>query len=106
MKYQIRALGYDPESDELDLLINSDKPHDAEAVPLDAGIYVRNFARQVAEAQEISREIAQHEKLAEVFQAILDWQREVGMLSSDLAAHLGEWPPEEKFLQVLVKDSA
>jgi len=114
MKYQIRALGYDPESDELDLLINADSPQPAEAISLDHGIYVRrdfkshaivgafirgykNFARQVAQAQEIPREIAQREKLADVFQAILDWQREVGILSSDLAAHLSEWPPEEKF---------
>ena len=119
MNYQIRSLGYDPESDELDLLINVASPRAAESVPLDAGVYIRRdfnngeivgafirgyqqFARQIAENSPISGEIAAREGLGEVFEAIVNWQRELGVLSHDLAAHLGAWPPQDQFMQVLV----
>ena len=38
---KIQALGYDSEADELDLLIDTDVPQPAEAIPLDAGVYIR-----------------------------------------------------------------
>jgi|GEM_PF-1638161 hypothetical protein len=119
MNYQIRSLGYDSESDELDLIINADRPQAAEAVPIDAGIYIRRdfkngqivgafirgyqrFARQVAEGRAISGELAEREGLGEAFRAIVAWQRKVGALSHELAAHLGAWPPQDKFMEILV----
>ena len=119
MNYYIRSLGYDAESDELDLLINTDSPRAAEAVAVDAGVYIRRdfsdgkivgafirgyqqFARQVAEGNPISSELAERQDLAEVFKAIVAWQSEVGALSHELAAHLGAWPPQDKLMQVLV----
>lgn len=123
MKYQIHSLGYDSESDELDLLINADSPRAAEAVPVDAGVYIRRdfknsqvvgafirgyqqFARQVAEGKPMPGELAEREDLGDVFRAIVAWQREVGVLSHELAAHLGAWPPQDKLMQVLVKSPA
>lgn len=122
MIYQIRSLEYDPESDELDLLINAASPRAAESVPLDAGVYIRRdfgtgeivgafvrgyqrFARQVAENQPVSNELAAREGLGEVFEAIVKWQREVGALSHELAAHLGARPPQDQLMQVLVPTS-
>ena len=122
MNYQIRSLGYDMESDELDLLINAASPRAAESVSLDAGVFIRRdfgngdivgafirgyqqFARQVAENQPISNELAAREGLGEVFEAIVRWQREVGALSHELAAHLGAWPPQDQFMQILVPTS-
>jgi hypothetical protein len=119
MNYQIRSLGYDSESDELDLLINADSPLAAEAVPLDAGVYIRRdfkngqvvgafirgyqrFACQVAEGKPMPSELAEREGLGEIFRAIVAWQREVGALSHELAAHLGVWPPQDKFMEILV----
>lgn len=40
MKHQIRSLGYDPESDEMDLLIDSIASQTAESIPLGAGVYI------------------------------------------------------------------
>lgn len=119
MNYHIRSLGYDPESDELDLLINADHPHAAESIAVDHGVYIRReltsgavvgafirgyrqFARAVAVGQPLDGELAQQASLAEVFHAIVVWQREIGALSYDLAAHLGAWPPQDKLMQVLV----
>lgn len=123
MKYRIRSLGYDSESDELDLLINADTPQEAEAIPLDAGVYVRRdfqtgqivgafirgyqqFARRVAEGKPIPTTIAEQKGLGEVFRAIIEWQRQVGTLSHELAAHLGTWPPQDQLMQVLVTNSS
>lgn len=120
MKYQIRSLGYDPESDELDLLINADQPQAAEAIPVDAGVYIRRdfrtgqivgafirgyrqFARDIADGKPITGELAKHAGLGEVFNAIVAWQRGVDTLSHELAEYLGSWPPQDKFLELLVK---
>jgi hypothetical protein len=119
MKYQIRSLGYDPESDELDLLINADAPRAAEAVPVDVGVYIRRdfkdnrivgafirgyrqFAVRIAEGNPVPNELAEKEGLSDALDAIVAWQREVGALSHELAAHLGAWPPQEKLMQILV----
>lgn len=123
MNYHIRSLGYDAESDELDLLINASSSRAAEAVAVDAGVYIRRdfsngkivgafirgyqqFARQVAEGQPISSELAEQSGLGEVFQAIVAWQRQVGALSHELASHLGVWPPQDQLMQVLVTSPA
>jgi hypothetical protein len=123
MKYRIRSLGYDVESDELDLLINVDNPREAEAIALDAGVYVRRdfktgqivgafirgyqqFARQVAEGKPIPTTMAEQTGLSDVFQAIVAWQLQVGILSHELAAHLGTWLPQDQLMQILVTNSA
>jgi hypothetical protein len=123
MNYHICSLGYDAESDELDLLINVSSPRAAEAIALDGGVYIRRdfksgqvvgafirgyrqFARQVAEGRPISSPLAEQNNLADVFHAIVEWQRQVGTLSHELAAHLGMWPPQDKLMQVLVTSPA
>lgn len=37
---KIRSLGYDPEADELDLLIDVNAPVPAEVIPIGEGIYI------------------------------------------------------------------
>ena len=103
---KIQALGYDPEADELDLLIDADVPQPAEAVPLDAGVYIRrdpesgrvvgafirgyaNFLRAMLAEQEIPAVEAIKAGLEKEFSAILEWQRKALRLSRDLLAHLG-----------------
>ncbi len=122
MSYRIRSAGYDPESDELDLLIDTEQPHAAEAVPLDGGVYIRRdfetgaivgafirgyrqFARDIAEGKVLTYDLAEP-SLREVFNAILVWQREVGSLSNELASHLGTWPPQDELLEVLLERQA
>jgi hypothetical protein len=116
MNYQIRSLGYDEESDELDLLINATEPQPAEAVEVDAGMYVRRdfqsgqvvgafirgyrrFAQQVQRGELKALPLAEQAGLREVAQAIVHWQREVGQLSHALATHLTAWPPEKQWLE-------
>src|SRR5438477_1582874 len=89
---KIQALGYDPEADELDLLIDADEPQPAEAVPLDAGVYIRrnpesgrvvgafirgyaDFLRAMLAEQEIPAVEAVRAGLEKEFSAILEWQR-------------------------------
>lgn len=103
---KIQALGYDPEADELDLLIDTNVPQPAEAVPLDAGVYIRrdlesgqvvgavirgytNFLRGLLTEQEIPATEAVQMGLEKEFRAILEWQRQALQLSRDLLTHLG-----------------
>jgi len=103
---KIRALGYDPEADELDLLIDVDVPQPAEAVPVDAGVHIRrdvesgrvvgavirgyaDFLRAVLEGQDIPSVEAAEAGLEKEFAAILEWQRKALQLSHDLLTHLG-----------------
>ena len=103
---KIQALEYDPEADELDLLIDVEVPQPAEAVPLDAGVYIRrdpdsgrvvgafirgytNFLRAMLAEQEIPAVEAAEAGLEKEFSAILEWQRKALRLSRDLLAHLG-----------------
>lgn len=103
---KIQALGYDPEADELDLLIDAAEPQPAEAVPVDGGVYIRrdpesgrvvgavirgyaNFLRALLAEQEIPAVEAVKAGLEKEFGAILEWQRKALRLSRDLLAHLG-----------------
>jgi len=103
---KIQALGYDPEADELDLLIDTAMPQPAEAVPVGAGVYMRrdvdsgqvvgavirgytDFLRAVLEEQDIPAVEAAKAGLDKEFAAILEWQRKALKLSRDLLAHLG-----------------
>jgi hypothetical protein len=103
---KIQALGYNPEADELDLLINTDAPQPAEAAPVGSGVYIRrdpetgrvvgamirgylNFLRTVLAEREISTVEARKAGLDKEFVAIVDWQRKALRLSRDLLAHLG-----------------
>lgn len=114
----IQALGYDPETDELDLLIDSDTPQPAEAVPVDVGVYIRrdpetgrvvgaiirgytNFLQAVLAGQEIASPEATEVGLDKEFAAIVDWQRKALRLSRDLLAHLGACAGKEQ--QALVE---
>jgi len=103
---KIQALGYDSEADELDLLIDADAPQPAEAVPLDAGVYIRRdpesgqvvgafirgyttFLRTVLAEQEIAAPEALKAGLDKEFAAIVGWQRKALHLSHDLLVHIG-----------------
>jgi hypothetical protein len=116
MNYKIQVIGYDAEADELDLLINSAQPQAAESIELDLGIYVRRsfvsgeivgafvrgyraFAQQVQDGDRHAFPMAEQAGLRAVVEAIVTWQREVGQLSRDLAAHLKQWPPEAQWLE-------
>lgn len=121
--YEIIALDYDAEADELDLLVNSGAPNAAESIQLDEGIYARrdletgeitgamirgyaHFARQVAANAPLSMERAEQLALAELVQAIVQWQRDVGTLSHELASHIGKWPPQDDLLELWAKATA
>jgi len=103
---KIQALGYDPEADELDLLIDTEVPLPAETVPVDAGVYIRrdlgsgqvvgaiirgygDFLHAILEGRDISAKEATKAGLEKEFLAILEWQRKALRLSHDLLAHLG-----------------
>ena len=120
---KIRSLGYDSETDELDLLIDVDRPVPAESVPIDAGIYVRreresgrvvgaiirgysHFLERLRANQPISRKQAEAAGLAHVLDAIIAWQREVDALSQDLAIRLGDWERQWELLETLTKTPA
>ena len=118
--YEIVALEYDAEADELDLLVNASVPRAAEAIPLDAGVYARRdfktgaivgafirgytqFSRNVSENKPIEFQNAKSVGLEELMSAIIAWQRDVGTLSQELASHVGKWPPQDQLLQVWAK---
>lgn len=105
---KIRSLGYDPEADELDLLIDMDRPVPAESIPVGVGIYLRRdletgqvvgafirgysrFLGSILKGEKIHLEEAQKAGYEKELKAILAWQRKALRLSRDLLAHLG--PP-------------
>jgi hypothetical protein len=115
---KIQALGYDPEADELDLLIDTDVPQPAEAIPLDAGVYIRrdpesgrvvgafvrgytSFLQTVMTKQKISSTEASKAGLDKEFAAIINWQRKALRLSHDLLVHIGASSREKQ--QALVE---
>lgn len=106
VRMRIRSLGYDPEADELDLLIDMDRPVPAESVPVGAGIYLRRdprsrrvvgafvrgysrFLGSILNSEEIPLEEARAAGYEKELKAILAWQRKALQLSRDLLAHLG-----------------
>lgn len=112
---KIRAFGYDPEADELDLLIDTDVPQPAESIPVDVGVYIRrdpdsgrvvgavirgytDFLHAMLTEQEIPGVEATKAGLEKEFAAILEWQRKALRLSRDLLAHLGACPEKTSTL--------
>jgi hypothetical protein len=110
---KIQAFGYDPEADELDLLIDTDTPQPAESVPVDGGVYLRrdvdsgrvvgalirgyaDFLHAMLAEQEIPAVEATKAGLEKEFTAILEWQRKALRLSRDLLAHLGACPGKDQ----------
>lgn len=90
---RIHSLGYDPEADELDLLIDAEAPVPAESVPVGEGIYVQcepssgcvvgafirgysHLLKKICVGGYVSDEEAERRGLREVFQAILQWVRD------------------------------
>jgi hypothetical protein len=115
---KIQALGYDPEADELDLLIDVDAPQPAETIPVDAGVYIRRdvdsgrvvgaiirgyteFLRTLIDGHEIAIVEAAKAGVEKEFSAILEWQRTALQLSRNLVTHLGT--PSGKDQHVLVE---
>jgi hypothetical protein len=117
---KIRSLGYDSETDELDLLIDVNRPVPAESVSIGVGIYVlreresgrvmgamirgySRFLKRLSANQPIPREQAEAAGLAHVLDAIVAWQREVDALSQDLAIRLGDWERQRELFETLIK---
>ena len=117
---QIRPLGYDPESDELDLLIDTDLSVPAEAVPLDAGIYIRrervsgrvvgafvrgysHLIRRLHAGETVPMEVARAAGLAQEFQEIVSWLTETANLSERLMKRLGALPEQRELLESLLE---
>ena len=103
---QIRLLGYDPEADELDLLIDAEAPIPAESVPVGEGIYIRRdpssgcvvgafirgcslFLKRLRAGSQVSDEEAERLGLCEVFQAVLQWIRDHSEEEHALASRAG-----------------
>ncbi len=116
---KIRSLGYNPEADELDLLIDVDAPVPAESIPIDAGIYIRRdpatgrvvgafirgyslFVRKVRDNQPIPSELSTAAGFVAELEAIIAWQREVDELSRNLAGHLGDTVRQGELIQALL----
>lgn len=116
---RIRSLGYDPEADELDLLIEANAPVPAEAIPIGEGIYIRRdrssnrvvgafirgysqFLRKVQENQPIKTEGAVAVGLSEELAAIIAWQKEISALSQSLAQQLGDLAQQREFVETLL----
>ena len=89
----IRALAYDPEADELDLLIDTRSPVAAESVPGGDGIYIRrdpasgrvvgafirgysSLIKRVRTGGHVSDEDAKRSGVHEAFHAVLQWVRD------------------------------
>ncbi|MBC8449859.1 MAG: hypothetical protein H8D78_19165 [Chloroflexi bacterium] len=116
---KIRVLGYDPEADELDLLINVESPVAAEAVPVDLGVYIRRerttgqvvgafirgysaFLQEIRAGRSLPTEQAAAAGLLDELQAIIAWQREVDTLSQGLLQRLGSLARQLEFLGTLL----
>ncbi|MCA9952498.1 MAG: hypothetical protein KDE48_22765 [Anaerolineales bacterium] len=106
MKYEIHSLGYDVESDELDLLINYAAPQPGYAIDIGNGVLVRRhmetdqivgaiirgykrFAEAVRHNKPFHWQLAHEENLEDVIQAIVTWQSDIDNLSQTLAHKLG-----------------
>jgi len=116
---RIRSLGYDPEADELDLLVDVNAPVPAEAIPIGEGIYIRRdrssghvvgalirgysqFLRKVQENQPIKSEGAAAAGFSEELAAIIAWQEEVCALSQSLARQLGDLAQQREFVETVL----
>jgi hypothetical protein len=86
----ISLLGYDAESNELDLLINAKSPIPAESIPIVEGIYIRrepasgravgafiqgysHLSKKVHMGEQVLHEDAKRLGVHEAFRAILQW---------------------------------
>ncbi len=115
---QIQSLGYDPEADELDLLIDNASPVAAESVPVGEGILIRrdpdsgqvvgatirgysHFRRKVRLGLALDSNLASVRGYAAEFQAIVQWQKNLERLSQQLMANLGIPERQQELLNTL-----
>ncbi len=106
MIYEIHSLGYDVESDELDLLINYSTPQPGYAIDIGNGVLVRRhmeteqivgaiirgyrqFAEAVRQNEPFHWQLAREKNLEDIAQAIVNWQSDIDDLSQTLAHKLG-----------------
>ena len=116
---KILSLGYDIEADELDLLIDTDSPVSAESVPIDEGIYIRmdrnsgkvvgafirgysNFIKRVRENRITPSSVTIKAGFLAEFEAIVNWQREIDLLSHELIEHLGRPKQQRELIETLI----
>ncbi len=98
---EIRVLEYDPETDELDLLIGVEQPVPAESVSVGEGVYVRRdpetgkvvgamirgyrqFVARADAGEPFPRQRAGESGLEEVLDGLLAWQKDLNRLAQEL----------------------
>jgi len=118
-KMKILSLGYNIEADELDLLIDTDSPVPAESIPIDEGIYIRidkksgkvvgafirgysNFITKVRENRIAPSSVTIEAGFLAEFEAIVNWQSEIDLLSHELIEHLGYPQQQRELLETLI----
>ena len=111
---------YDPESDELDLLIDVEAPVPAEAIPLDVGVYIRRehssghvvgaFVRgyshlicRLHAGEPVPTGMARAAGLTQEFQEIVMWLTAMVDLSDQLVKHLRTLPEQSGMVEGLLK---
>ena len=116
---KILSLGYDIETDELDLLIDTDFPAPAESIPIDEGIYIRidktsgkvigafirgysNFIKKVRENRIALSSVTIKAGFRAEFETIINWQREIDSLSHELIEHLGHPKQQQELIETLI----
>ena len=91
----------------------------AESVPIDEGIYIRidknsgkvvgafirgysNFIKRVRENWIVPSAVTIKAGFSEEFEAIVNWQREIDLLSHELIDHLGHLEHQRELLETLI----
>jgi len=113
------VLDYDPEADELDLLIGVERPVPAEAVPVGEGVYIRvdpeaghvvgamirgyrQFVTRVNAGPPISRREARAAGFEQVLKAIVEWQQDLNRLTQELRHRLPKPTTQAALWQTLL----
>ncbi len=116
---EIRVLDYDPEADELDLLIGVERPVPAESVPVGEGVYIRvdpeaghvvgamirgyrQFVIRVNAGLPISRQEARAAEFEQVLKAIVEWQQDLNRLTQELCRRLHKTTAQAALWQILL----
>lgn len=116
---EIRVLGYDPEADELDLLIGVERPVPAESVPVGEGVYVRvdpdaghvvgamirgyrRFVVRINTGHPLSHQEARAAGFEQILEAIVEWQRDLNRLAQELCRRLHRTTAQAALWQTLL----
>jgi hypothetical protein len=117
---KIQSLGYDPEADELDLLIDVNTPQPAESVSIGEELYLRRdpgsgrvvgamirgysrFRHKVLFDLPFDSQSAEAQGYLHEFEAIIQWQQGVESLSQQLVKSLGDLSRQRELLDTLLE---